>query len=222
MSGLTTTRELLYWDWILKPMPKRTVIWRSMTQMDRRIRKIIGTNRGIFPLLDRWNWSLFVSRNLPGPYFWKFILGYLRQLNRTLVCLLWAWLLAGHVIVWQVNDPFWCINHALNRLWRQCFSTKISAWPTTIGLLSKYTSQSFHVPCGTNFTVITLGLVGKFKRVLKVMNQTYTFSLNSKSQASCTSQIFAARWCFQWIGIPELAISGGFSLVTTTGLFPDD
>ncbi|MBS9524430.1 TrkH family potassium uptake protein [Litoribacter ruber] len=161
VSGLTTTGATILED--IESMPVGVLTWRSMTQWIGGLGIIVLTV-AIFPLLGIGGIELFVAES-PGPTSDK-----LHPRIRETAKRLWfvyVGLTVLVMILYRIGgmDLFDAVNHGLTTMATGGFSTKNASMAHFDIPFIHYVAIIFMFLAGTNFTLIYLGLKGKFNRV---------------------------------------------------------
>lgn len=217
VSGLTTTGASTLSD--IEAVSEGILYWRSMTHWIGGMGIIVLTV-AIFPLLGIGGIELFVAES-PGPTSEK-----LHPRIRETAKRLWliyvglTFVLFALLMVWGMNW-FDAINHAFATMATGGFSTRnasIAAYPS---LPIQYTLIVFMFLAGSNFSVIYLGLKGRFRKVWQ--------SEEFRAYLVFVLLVALALAAYLWVKkgyAPEPAFRDSLfttvSLVTTTGFVTVD
>jgi trk system potassium uptake protein TrkH len=160
VSGFTTTGASVLQN--IEATPKGILFFRSITQWIGGMGIIVLTV-ALFPMLGIGGIELF-SAEAPGPTSNK-IHPRIKETAKRLWFIYFGLTVLLCVIFWCVGMNFYdAINHALTTMATGGFSTKnasMAFFPPHI----QYITIFFMFLAGVNYTVIYLGLTGKFKRV---------------------------------------------------------
>jgi trk system potassium uptake protein TrkH len=161
VSGFTTTGATILQD--IESMPNGILLWRSMTQWIGGLGIIVLTV-AIFPLLGIGGIELFVAESTgPTPdklhpriqetakWLWIVYVG-------LTILLVWVYYFQGMTF-------FDSVCHALSTMATGGFSTKNASMAYYSSPYIHYTTVFFMFLSGTNYTLIYLGLRGKFNRM---------------------------------------------------------
>lgn len=160
VSGFTTTGASVLQD--IEAAPKGILFWRSLTQWIGGMGIIVLTV-ALFPMLGIGGIELF-SAEAPGPTSDK-IHPRIKETAKRLWFIYFGLTVLLCLIFWTVGMSFYdAINHALTTMATGGFSTKnasMAFFPPHI----QYITILFMFIAGVNYSVIYLGLTGRFKRV---------------------------------------------------------
>lgn len=159
-SGLTTTGATIFND--LENLQKSTLIWRSITQWIGGMGIIVLTV-AIFPLLGIGGVELFVAES-PGPTSNK-IHPRIKETAKRL-WLIYVSLTTLLIFILRMEGMNWfeSINHGLTTMATGGFSTKNNSIAYFDNPLIQYTLIIFMFIAGINYTLLYLGLKGKFHK----------------------------------------------------------
>lgn len=161
MSGMTTTGASVLTD--IEATPKGILYWRSLTQWIGGMGIIVLTV-AIFPLLGIGGIELFVAE-APGPTSDK-LHPRIQETAKRLWLIYVALTALLTVLLYISGMTFYdAINHAFTTMATGGFSTKNASMAYFDVPQIQYIITFFMFMAGTNYTVIYLGLNGKFKRV---------------------------------------------------------
>ncbi len=161
VSGMTTTGATVLTD--IESTPKGILYWRSLTQWIGGMGIIVLTV-AIFPLLGIGGIELFVAE-APGPTSDK-LHPRIQETAKRLWLIYVSLTAILTVILYFSGMTFYdAINHAFTTMATGGFSTKNDSMAHFDVPHIQYTIAFFMFIAGTNYTVIYLGLQGKFKRV---------------------------------------------------------
>ncbi len=161
VSGMTTTGASVLTD--IEATPKGILFWRSMTQWIGGMGIIVLTV-AIFPLLGIGGIELFVAE-APGPTSDK-LHPRIQETAKRLWLIYVALTFILTILLFAFGMNFYdAINHALTTMATGGFSTKNASIAYYTSPLIQYVIVLFMFFAGTNYTVIYLGLKGKFKKV---------------------------------------------------------
>ena len=179
MSGFTATGSTILED--IESIDKGILFWRSLTQWIGGLGMIVLAV-AILPLLGIGGMQLFVAE-APGISTEKLQ----PRIKETAKRLWYIYLgLTGLqvLVTWGFGMSFYdAINHAFTTMASAGFSTK-NASVGTFSPTIQYVIIVFMLLAGTNFTMIYLGLHGKFLKVLK--NEEFRYYLGIVFGASLT------------------------------------
>jgi trk system potassium uptake protein TrkH len=163
MSGMTTTGASVLTD--IEATPKGILYWRSLTQWIGGMGIIVLTV-AIFPLLGIGGIELFVAE-APGPTSDK-LHPRIQETAKRLWLIYVALTGLLTIILFLSGMNFYdAINHAFTTMATGGFSTKNASMAYFDAPHIQYIIIFFMFMAGTNYSVIYLGLNGKFKRVWK-------------------------------------------------------
>ena len=162
-SGLTTTGATIFND--IESLPKSILVWRSLTQWIGGMGIIVLTV-AIFPLLGIGGVELFVAES-PGPTSNK-IHPRIKETAKRL-WLIYVSLSSVLILLLKLEGMNWfdALNHGLTTMATGGFSTKNASIAHYDIPLIQYTLIIFMFIAGINYTLIYLGLKGKFRNFWK-------------------------------------------------------
>lgn len=161
ISGFTTTGATILED--IESIPKGVLLWRSMTQWIGGLGIIVLTV-AIFPLLGIGGIELFVAES-SGPKPDKLHPRIQETAKRLWILYVGLTLLLIAIYFLLGMSFFDSVNHSLTTMATGGFSTKNDSMAHFTDPSIQYTAIFFMFLAGTNFTLIYLGLTGKFKKV---------------------------------------------------------
>ncbi len=161
MSGMTTTGASVLTD--IEATPKGILYWRSLTQWIGGMGIIVLTV-AIFPLLGIGGIELFVAE-APGPTSDKLHPRIQETAKRLWLIYVALTALLTFILYFSGMTFYDAINHAFTTMATGGFSTKNASMAYFDVPHIQYIITLFMFIAGTNYTVIYLGLNGKFKRV---------------------------------------------------------
>jgi trk system potassium uptake protein TrkH len=217
MSGMTTTGASVLTD--IEATPKGILYWRSLTQWIGGMGIIVLTV-AIFPLLGIGGIELFVAE-APGPTSDK-LHPRIQETAKRLWLIYVALTGLLTVILYFAGMTFYdAINHAFTTMATGGFSTKNASMAYFDVPHIQYIIIFFMFMAGTNYSVIYLGLNGKFKRVWK--NDEYRVYLFLVAFLTVVITIAVMR--YSGTGFEQSFRDSLFqivSLITTTGFVSTD
>ncbi len=162
-SGLTTTGATIFND--IESLQNSILMWRSLTQWIGGMGIIVLTV-AIFPLLGIGGVELFVAES-PGPTSNK-IHPRIKETAKRL-WLIYVSLSTTLILILKLEGMSWfdALNHGLTTMATGGFSTKNASIAHFDIPLIQYTLILFMFIAGINYTLIYLGLKGKFKHFWK-------------------------------------------------------
>lgn len=216
-SGLTTTGASIFND--LNVLPHFILIWRSLTQWIGGMGIIVLTV-AIFPLLGIGGVELFVAES-PGPTSNK-IHPRIKETAKRL-WLIYVSLTSLLIVILRLEGMNWfdAFNHGFTTMATGGFSTKNESIAYFDSPIIQYTLILFMFIAGTNYTVIYLGIKGKFKGFWRSDEfKTYLFFILFGITCVTASILFNTE-----TGFEKSLRDASFqvvSLVTTTGFISAD
>ncbi len=216
VSGLTTTGATIFTD--IEILPRCLLLWRSMTQWIGGMGIIVLTV-ALFPLLGIGGVELFVAES-PGPTSNK-IHPRIKETAKRLWLLYVMLTVLLIVILWfEGMTAFDAFNHGLTTIATGGFSTK-NASIMNFSPLIQYTLMLFMFIAGINYSLIYVGIKGKFGKIWSSDEfRAYVYFL-SLSILFVTSAFYVldqgnVEVCFRNAGFQIV------SMVTTTGFVITD
>ncbi len=171
LSGFSTTGATILTD--IESVHKGILFWRSLTQWIGGMGIIVLTV-AILPILGIGGMQLFVAE-APGISPDK-LQPRIKETAKRLWIIYLGLTLSETALLWIGGMTFFdAINHSLTTMATGGFSTKNASIAHFTSPLIHYVILVFMFLAGTNFTMIYLGLHGKFKKVLK--NEEFRFYL---------------------------------------------
>jgi len=161
VSGMTTTGASVLTD--IEAIPEGILYWRSLTQWIGGMGIIVLTV-AIFPLLGIGGIELFVAE-APGPTSDKLHPRIRETAKRLWLIYVFLTALLTLILYWMGMTFYDAINHAFTTMATGGFSTKNASMAHFDIPQIQYVITFFMFMAGTNYTVIYLGIQGKFKRV---------------------------------------------------------
>ncbi|MCC5938167.1 MAG: TrkH family potassium uptake protein [Lunatimonas sp.] len=161
ISGFTTTGATILED--IEVLPSGVLLWRSMTQWIGGLGIIVLTV-AIFPLLGIGGIELFVAES-PGPTSDKLHPRIQETAKRLWLVYVGLTIVLTWVYYFQGMTFFDSVCHSLSTMATGGFSTKNASMAYYTSPYIQYTTVFFMFLSGTNYTLIYLGLNGKFNRV---------------------------------------------------------
>ncbi|MEM0995021.1 MAG: TrkH family potassium uptake protein, partial [Bacteroidota bacterium] len=163
ISGMTTTGASILND--IESMPEGILFWRSLTQWIGGMGIIVLTV-ALFPLLGIGGVELFIAE-APGPTSDKLHPRIQETAKRLWFIYLGLTLLLTIILYFAGMTFYDAINHALTTMATGGFSTKNASIAHYDTPLLQYPIIFFMFLAGTNYSVIYLSLLGKWKDIWK-------------------------------------------------------